>query len=182
LKFTIFLLFSYKIILMSDNDKKFLLRKIKLFVVGGKDKNLIDTIEYLGFSDISIVESITESLEQLQSTFYGFIICTTSIDSAEFIKELRKNSTSLSRFTPILALLDKNDLSKELIVSIRDSGATEMMVSPFQIIPLREKIVSMIEYPRNFIISREYTGPDRRRKKLDVPAERRKHQKEPDTK
>jgi hypothetical protein len=160
---------------MSEYDRKFLLQKIKLFIAGSPDKNLLQTIEYLGFSDISIVESPAEALEQLQSTFFGFIICAGSINGGpEFIKNLRNDSKSLSRFSPVLAVIDQKDVSKEGIALLRDSGATEMIVSPFQIIPLREKIVSMVENPRNFIISRNYTGHDRRRKKMDVTIERRK--------
>ncbi|MCE3233233.1 MAG: hypothetical protein K0R98_1490 [Rickettsiaceae bacterium] len=162
-------------------DKKFLLMKIKLMVVGEASSNLLHTLEYMGFQDVTVIESALVAESLLQMTFYGFIVTCPRIegnDPVEFIESMRKDSKSLCRFSPILAILDEKTVSKELITKVRDAGATEILLSPFEIIPFREKIVAMVENPRNFIIAREYTGPDRRRKKLDIKSERRKPKKD----
>ena len=161
-----------------DADKKFLLKKVKHLVVGEIDQNLSSSLKYIGFEEFKQSLDTEESLALLKTSFYGFITCTASLSPEEcrdFIIKMRGDTESLSRFSPIFVVLDKNLVSKAIIEKIRDAGATEIIVSNFGILQFKEKIFSIIENPRNFIISRGFIGPDRRRKKIDVDAERRKY-------
>lgn len=158
-------------------DKKFLLQKVRLILIGKKDEELLLSLEYLGFKNILQIESGKEAIEHIRGNFYGFITCNMlmeDMNGLEFIRMMRNDSKSASRFSPLLFVVPASALTKQLVSDARDAGMTEILATPFNILPFKEKIMSIIENPRNFIISRNYTGPDRRRKKTEVTVERRK--------
>lgn len=161
---------------MVDFDKKFLFKKIKLAVVGKINDDTISSFKYLGFQSIERFSNQKQALEKMQSHFYGMIVCFENLDISCFslIKALRGSSGSSCRFSPILLIATQAMITKQFVASARDSGSTEIVTIPTSTIALREKISLMLESPRNFIISRNYIGPDRRRKKVLVEAERRK--------
>ncbi len=60
------------------------------------------------------------------------------------------------------------------ILKARDAGATEFLAKPFSAKLVYYRLRSIIENPRNYVDSRKYFGPDRRRRKIDdISADRR---------
>lgn len=66
---------------------------------------------------------------------------------------------------PIVMMTGYGSPSK--ISSARDFGVTEFLVKPFSAVDISRRILNIIKSPRNFIITPNYAGPDRRRK-VDV--------------
>ena len=52
------------------------------------------------------------------------------------------------------------------VLAARDAGATEILAKPISIKTLHDRLVWVLQNPRAFIKSGEYTGPDRRRATL----------------
>ncbi len=175
--FTKFSFLGAIIAVMVEIDKKFILKELKLLIVGGFDQGLVDRMRYIGFEDMEYIVDPAEAIEYARLNLVKMIVChlkMPGMGGAEFIKNIRLDSKSVNRFSHILVLAEASELVAEEVSAARDAGATEFIITPFEIIPTREKILYIIENPRNFIISRQFMGPDRRRKKIEVINKRRK--------
>ena len=88
------------------------------------------------------------------------------------LRWLRSAKESPNRFLPFIMLSGAAD--SEYVTSARDSGLTEFMAKPFSARSVYRYLLEVIDYPRQFVATSAYFGPDRRRR--DVPtgtAERR---------
>ena len=172
-----FLLFYDIFLNMVDFDKRFLFKQIKLAIIGKNTADIKVSLEYLGFKDITTIRDTSTASDILYQEAFGLIVIfddCNKTDISQLVGDLRRKSGAMSRFSPILAILPCSGITKEFVAKLRDSGVNEIAAYPTTTISLRDKISVMLEQPRNFIISRGYMGPDRRRKKLNVESERRK--------
>lgn len=129
-----------------------------------------DILISLGISDIKIVTSINTAQQYLENNQVIFIVTEQNIgrdNAIDFIRHFRGNFHNKNYRVPVLMVF-KNP-AKHTITAARDSGVTEMIVRPFNFDTLTKIILSFLKNPRNFIISRGYVGPDRRRKKTQPP-------------
>ena len=83
------------------------------------------------------------------------------INGAMVVKWIRRHQDSPDPFIPIIvaSAVSEADVAAEA----RDIGVTEFLVKPFSVASLSAKLAGVIEWPRSFIYSREFFGPDRRR-------------------
>lgn len=58
--------------------------------------------------------------------------------------------------------------SKERVTEARDAGITEFLKKPFSAESIYQRIERVVEMPRPFIRSREFFGPDRRKKSKEL--------------
>lgn len=146
---------------------------IKVLVVDDDiitQKLIHHVLEAFGFVDI---DSKTDGLRALSATklqAYGFIICSwnmQSISGVELVSKIRHDKDSPNRYTPIIMMT--GNTSKNDVTTARDAGVNEFVVKPFTPEALRDRITEIVERPRNFIISRNFVGPDRRRQKKELP-------------
>ncbi|MBL6929238.1 MAG: response regulator [Rhodospirillales bacterium] len=84
------------------------------------------------------------------------------IDGLLFLRWLRSSKDSPNRFMPFVMLSGAAD--SENVKKARDLGATEFLAKPFAVETVYKHILEIIDRPRPFITSREYFGPDRRRR------------------
>lgn len=80
----------------------------------------------------------------------------------EFTREVRRNSTGMSRETPIILLAGAID--HEQLMSARQAGINEFLLKPVSAQGVLSRIEEVVLRPRKFIDSRNYVGPCRRRK------------------
>lgn len=80
----------------------------------------------------------------------------------EFTREIRRNTTGLSRETPIILLAGVID--HDQLMSARQSGINEFLLKPVSAQGVLSRIEEVVLRPRKFIDSRNYVGPCRRRK------------------
>lgn len=140
-----------------------------------------DALLTFGFKDIDTDHDGIKALAKTNTKPYGFIICDwriKGISGIDFIKEIRKNKSSPNRFSPIIMVTGKN--TKQDVSEARDAGVNEFLVKPITAKALYSHIIAIIENPRNFIISRNYIGPDRRRKDMPIPTGSKGRRKEDD--
>lgn len=91
------------------------------------------------------------------------------LDGADFTRFVRRREKGLNRTVPILLLTAMPNHSK--VVKMRDAGVNDIVAKPVSPRTLYTHMHHILAMPRPFVITRNYVGPCRRRKKLDVPPE-----------
>jgi CheY-like chemotaxis protein len=66
---------------------------------------------------------------------------------------------------PVIALSGRAELSD--VMAARDVGINEFVVKPFTIQTIFDRLERVIEFPRNFLVSQNYIGPERRFRSTD---------------
>lgn len=80
----------------------------------------------------------------------------------EFTREVRRNTTGMSRETPIILLAGVID--HDQLMAARQAGINEFLLKPVSAAGVLSRIEEVVLRPRKFIDSRNYVGPCRRRK------------------
>lgn len=87
-------------------------------------------------------------------------------------KTIRRDKKTVNAFVPIIMTAGSGHLAR--VIKARDAGVSEYLVKPFSAKSLAERIVRVIEKQREFVVSDDYVGPDRRVKAISFDhAERR---------
>ncbi|MGF1606492.1 MAG: response regulator [Rhodothalassiaceae bacterium] len=95
------------------------------------------------------------------------------VDGMMLLRWIRRHKESPDRFIPFVMMTAYSD--RERVTEARDMGVTEFTYKPFTVTALAERLISIIERPRQFVHTRTYFGPDRRRQQLFADfSERRK--------
>ena len=122
-------------------------------------------LESFGFRNIHMVKNGSEALELLRHKPIDLVITEwpmEPVDGINFVQFVRQDSNLANRDVPIIMLTGKAELSD--VHQARDSGVTEYVVKPFNATTLSNRIIQVIDNPRSFIISKNFVGPDRRRR------------------
>lgn len=82
----------------------------------------------------------------------------------QLIKVIRSGDTPVERFIPIV-LVTAYTSTRE-IVRARDLGATEFLAKPISVRLVYLRLCAIIEHPRMYVSTKEFFGPDRRRREL----------------
>lgn len=86
------------------------------------------------------------------------------MDGLEFTREVRKNPLCPNPYVPIIMMTGFS--SKLRVEAARDCGITEFLVKPFTSRDLYNRIMQIIERPRQFVDADDFFGPDRRRRNI----------------
>ncbi len=76
------------------------------------------------------------------------------------IKDIRMHAKSPNKFVPIIMTAGSGHFSR--VIKSRDCGVSEYLVKPFAANSLAMRLTRVIENPRPFVMSDNYTGPERR--------------------
>ncbi|MBN8531780.1 MAG: response regulator [Alphaproteobacteria bacterium] len=160
---------------MAELDKIIAPRLDKVNVLIAEDdkitlKLLRDVLLHLGFKDIEIVEDGSAAIDVMRRKEIDLVICDWKMrpmDGLEFVKFIRNSSDSPDRFVPIIMLTGRAEVAA--VMEARDVGVTEYLIKPFSVKALCERIIEVVENPRDFVIASSYKGPDRRRKESQPP-------------
>jgi two-component system chemotaxis response regulator CheY len=96
------------------------------------------------------------------------------VDGLQLVHKIRREKTSPNKAVPIIMMSGFSAAPR--IAKARDYGVTEFLVKPFAAEDLAKRIAYVITKPRDFIEYDEFSGPDRRRKKIsehEISAKRR---------
>ena len=114
---------------------------------------------------ITARDSSAEALHDLRTKSFDVIFTEyllPDMDGAELIFTLRRTNCR-NRFTPVILLTSFT--SRPRVERARDSGVTEVCAKPVAPRELFRKLVAVVDYPRPYIESAGYVGPDRRRRR-----------------
>jgi len=85
------------------------------------------------------------------------------LDGADFAKVIRHDENCMNRKAPILLITGMPNNHK--VMKALDSGINGMLAKPIAPRDLYKHIHTLMAYPRPFVISTDYVGPMRERKK-----------------
>jgi len=94
------------------------------------------------------------------------------VDGMILLRWIRRHKDSPNRFIPFIMITAYSEARR--IHEARDMGVTEFLTKPFTIRAIGDKLISIIERNRQFVHTRSYFGPDRRRQSLPVEFEDRR--------
>ncbi len=147
-------------------------------LVVDNDKVMVTLVQSVltgfGFKHISTASNGVDALDTMMNRPRGFDILITDwemepMNGMELVQKLRRDRTSPNRMIPTIMLTGKAE--KHHVEIARDIGVTEFLAKPFSPEALRQRIVSIVDHPREFVLAEEYVGPSRRRKQLGPPAD-----------
>jgi DNA-binding response OmpR family regulator len=90
----------------------------------------------------------------------------------DLLKWIRASQKDSIRFLPVIVVSAYT--TEYIAAQSRDLGANETMVKPISGKGLASRICAVIDYPRPFIKSPGYFGPDRRRQEIPINSEERR--------
>ena len=131
-------------------------------------KILQDVLKILGAGQVLTAENGVEAIEVL--TNYGSDTGRTidlvisdlimaPINGLLLLRWIRQGRDSPNRFLPFIMMSGAADLDS--VEQARDAGASEFLAKPFSAKTVSERILEVIDYPRQYVATRDYFGPDR---------------------
>ncbi len=122
-----------------------------------------------GFGTVLVVENSLEAIGILGSDEIDVVICDWSLHphgGAEFIHHVRASPGIRNNCIPIVVLTAICD--RETITAARDAGVHDFLTRPLVMGRLVTCLGRILGMPQGFIRSKNYVGPDRRRKQLPL--------------
>ena len=98
-----------------------------------------------------------------------------TMSGIELVNRVRNDKASPDRFIPVIMVTAHTERPR--ILTARDAGVNEFVMKPVSAKTLFSRLNAVIEHPRRFVRTKEYFGPDRRRKRVFVDFERRDKKK-----
>ena len=126
---------------------------------------LRELLRAAGVNDIKEASDPVEAFDYMKSSSRDLLLVDLAmplIDGVEFIKMIRTNEDSPNHFLPIIMITGHSERSR--VNAARDAGVNEFLVKPVTAKGLMERLSLIVNRPRNFVKSKHYFGPDRRRR------------------
>lgn len=137
----------------------------------------IQAIEYVKLPEESDSQLVAET-GQVDMIISDLIM--PELNGMQLLQWVRTNKDSPNRFMPFIMISGAADQDK--VHAARDAGANEFISKPFTIGSIFTRIQAVIDRPRQFVATRTYFGPDRRRVKVKIPEDGPKDRRRPDEK
>lgn len=123
-----------------------------------------NTLGGLGVRNIFQADGVDAALELLATNAVDLIISDWDMGEKSGIDLIRRvRAHKPTRLVPII-MLTANSTRRNLFAA-RDAGVTEFLSKPVSAQSLYTRILEVIERPRQFIKTKDYFGPDRRRRR-----------------
>lgn len=90
----------------------------------------------------------------------------------EFIRQIRTGDNSPDPYVPVILLTAQTE--RPVVVGARDSGANYTMAKPISVKELYRAICRFIEESTEFVKTKKFFGPDRRRRNMEFEGEDRR--------
>jgi CheY-like chemotaxis protein len=121
-------------------------------------------LQGFGVRNIRSALDAGEAFECLRSFAADLIVCEyllTPVTGLEFVHMVRTAKDSRDPLIPMLMLTSHSEYDN--VVAARDAGITEFVAKPVSPTVLYKHVIAIIEHPRQFVRSKKFFGPDRRR-------------------
>ena len=121
-------------------------------------------LHIFGFSDILIAKDIETAFHILCQQEPDLILTDWVLpggNGIELTKMIRNDPKSPTPFVPIIMIT--GFCSKKHVEMARDAGVNEFLTKPFTSQDLYARIEQAVENPRDFVKTKQFFGPDRRR-------------------
>lgn len=135
-----------------------------------------DVLKALGARHLLYAKDGAEALEILKTNTIDMVILDWKmpiLDGIEFTHFVRNSPDSPDPFLPIIMMTSYSELTS--VMYARDAGVTEYLIKPCSAKQILSRIRSIVENPREFVKTKNFFGPSRRRhKKKDFAGEEKR--------
>ncbi|MBN9335455.1 response regulator [Devosia sp.] len=148
--------------------------------VGNMASLIAAMVRGLGHRMVLEVNSVRDLKAALASRSYSLIVVDDAIspDTVDLVRTMRTDFDNPNRTTAVIMMSTAPDIAR--IAEARDAGVSEFLKKPFSATDLQKRIAGLHITPREFIEAPEYSGPDRRRRKLTAGIDNQRGAKEPE--
>jgi two-component system chemotaxis response regulator CheY len=151
-------------------DRRIRLSRIRVLVADRDPRtaSLVRRVLYnFGFRLTDVARDGQQAIDMLSLAHYDLLITEYDldyVDGPELVRRIRKwtKDKTIARDLPIIMLTARAELPNVEIS--RDSGINEFVRKPFTAKTLSQRIIQVIDRPRDFVASEDYAGPCRRRR------------------
>lgn len=139
-------------------------------------RNLIKSmLRSLDVNNVKIVESAEVATSEIQIFNPDIIVLDwemPNVNGLELTKQIRQSSDYKISHTPIIMLTGYTAI--ERVIEARNMGINDFLAKPVSVKRLYQRILSIVKKPRDFVKTKNYFGPDRRRQQLAFAGEERR--------
>ena len=96
----------------------------------------------------------------------------TPVDGIDFTRMLRKAPDSLNPMMPVIMITGHSERAR--VEEARDAGVTEFVVKPLTAKALLSRLNTVVMFPRPYVKSKSFTGPERRRRSDEYKGDERR--------
>ena len=132
----------------------------------------------MGFSDITITPSGVKALAMVKTGNFDFLITDWQLkdmDGISLINHIRRDADSPNPTMPVIMLTGRMEQSD--VQAARDNGIHEYVVKPFSAQTIYNRLERIVEFPRYFVVGKQFVGPDRRHHQEAPPEGKDRRQK-----
>lgn len=122
-----------------------------------------------GFYKIRTSRSLRELRQEIDLSIPELLISEAELEDGDFcrfVQDLRHNDTGTNPFLNVIALTWQP--TSELVSRVVNSGADDLLAKPLSTGRVLDRITTLIEARRPFVVTSDYIGPDRRRSEARV--------------
>jgi CheY-like chemotaxis protein len=148
------------------------LDSLKILIVDSKRTNsklLRDVLGVLGIRQVTSVDEGPAAMNSLRANDFDAIFCDDAMGPdgpAAFVIGLRKDPNPQCHKIPVFLM--SNAPNKKQVELARDAGVNDFLALPFSVNTVKNKLMSVLVAPKEFIKSDAFAGPDRRRRSRRV--------------
>jgi CheY-like chemotaxis protein len=151
---------------------------------------LEDVLRHFGIRRITIANNGAEAIDHLksvtsspnpQSVMPDIILADlvmSPVNGLLVLRWLRTSKESPNRFMPFIMISGAAD--RDYVNAARDLGVNEFLAKPFSATVVYKHLLEIIDYPRQFVATQSYFGPDRRRRNVGISGSDRRMKREED--
>jgi DNA-binding response OmpR family regulator len=154
------------------------IEKVNFLIIEDSDhmRSLVRNIlNALGAQFIREARDVPEAYELLSAFPIDIVIVDWQmqpVSGLDFVKALRADKDSPFRFMPFIMLTAHSEAKR--VTEARDAGVNEFVIKPIAAKTLYTRIREIIKNPRPFIETKDYFGPDRRRRQAAYQGEEKR--------
>ena len=148
-----------------------ILEMLKIFGVGDILR-CNDSEEAIDLLTITHARKSSRHIDKIDIVLTDWLMPTGS--GKNLVKWIRTHEAADIRFMPLIVI--SGYTTEKLTHETRDMGINELLVKPISGNLLASRICSVIDYPRPFMQTKNYFGPDRRRQDITYRGENKRFQ------
>ena len=126
---------------------------------------LTEILRAIGIRHVFEANDGAEALQVMRMQSVDIIMTDLSmqpLDGIDFVRLLRNSPDSPNPMAPVIMITGHS--TQRRVAEARDVGVNEFLAKPVTARGVIERISKVIDYPRPYIRTKEYFGPDRRRR------------------
>ena len=128
---------------------------------------IVRILEALHVGMVQEAEDANQALRRMKQAIPDIMLLDHRMDGMtgnELVSYIRNDEKSPHPYLPIIMVSGYGD--HDSVTNARDAGVTEYLAKPLSVAVLGQRLTAVIEHARPSVRTKEYFGPDRRRRKV----------------